>query len=73
MASRYFVANGHTETMVLVLEPWGTELRMPPGFRVEVVAEGPPGDLEIEHGDHRIVLYGWEGSVLYALVDGAKI
>jgi hypothetical protein len=70
---KYFVANTLGESIVLVLEPWGTEIRVSPGQRVEVVAEGPAGELEIEHGDRRITLYGWEGSVMYALVDEARI
>lgn len=58
---------------MLALEPWGREIRMPPGFRVEVVLTGPPGDVEIEYSGNRIVVYGWTGSTAQAFHEGAEI
>lgn len=72
-SNRTFVRNKLSEHVVLALEPWGREITMPPGFRVEVVISGPPGDLEIEHGEKRITLYGWAGTTIETFHDGEEI
>jgi hypothetical protein len=72
MSLRIFIANRINEPIVLALEPWGREIRMPPGFRVEVIFSGPSG-VEVEHEDHRVVLYGWAESTVVAFHDGEEI
>ena len=72
-SQRIFVSNRFNEPIVLALEPWGREIRMPPGFRVEVIFSGPPGDVEVDHEDRRVVVYGWEGSTVAAFHDGEEI
>jgi hypothetical protein len=59
------VTNFFEVDAVLVLEPWADEHPLAAGQSVDVAYSGPAGGmLEIEVRPGRIVLYGWEGSLL---------
>ena len=67
--------NGSPEEMLLILEPWAEEYRVPKGVTIEVVGEGGvvDGDFEVEYTSGGIVIYGWEGSIVHVRQDGAEL
>ena len=51
--------------MSVWFEPWAEELTLPPGEGFKLVAAAPqPGQLEIDHGDSLVIVYGWPGSTI---------
>ena len=63
--------NDATMPSVLVLEPWGEEVRVAPGVQVEVVVQGPPdGSLEVEPSERGATIFAWPGSTVRLVIDG---
>jgi hypothetical protein len=55
---------GAKEEVTLCLEPWGNEISLSPGKDYLVVFGGPDRAYPAVHwGKHRIVVYGWSGSI----------
>ena len=69
MASRIqgtiIIRNSQPTEIVLTLEPWADEHLLGAGKTVQVRFDGPKDvSLEIDTQPGKIVLFGWEGSVL---------
>jgi hypothetical protein len=59
------VTNDQPSEIVLTLEPWADEHLVSAGKTIQVQFDGPNDvSLEIVTQPGKIVLYGWEGSVL---------
>jgi hypothetical protein len=55
--------NTGSSPLTVVIEPWGLSMTVTPGGEVFIIAKGPlGGDLEVDHSEHEVVVYGWEGS-----------
>ena len=66
--------NPRVDELPLYLEPWGEEYTLAPNTALEIVAEGPAGDsLEVEFGPDHITGYGWSGSVVTLIQEGAEV
>jgi hypothetical protein len=55
---------------IIVVEPWGMPLQIPPGHTFRIIARAPtPGQLEIVQAAEAIIVYAWPGSTV-DVVDG---
>ena len=62
------ISNVEARTLTVVIEPWGVEHVIPTGGALDVTGDGPaPPQLDIQHEHGRILVYGWEGSVVDAV------
>ena len=62
---RVQLANRLARPLVLCVEPWASEYKMPPEARWVLEVEGPAypnGYVRVEHEADRIVAWGWDGS-----------
>jgi hypothetical protein len=65
-----WLRNEHRTPIVLCIEPWASELLIPPGVDYQVIAEGPSGyTFLVVPSDGRITIHGWPGSVV-SVFDG---
>ena len=65
MKGQLVVKNWRNDRIRLVIEPWADEYDLAPKGRRAVRMTGPESvEIEITVEDDRIVIYGWEGSIL---------
>ena len=58
------ITNSAEKDITLDLEPWSQQYTMSSGVSYRVEAGGPESDvLEREYNEHKLVVYGWTGSV----------
>ena len=68
------IVNSKSRELTLCIEPWGEIYEMPPESEFAIIGRGPEGDsLTFEVGDDAITVYGWAGSVVEVLRDGAPL
>ena len=68
------LTNSKEKDLLLCLEPWGDQYVMPPGASFRVLIRGPrDGDLEVDYAENQITIYGWSGSVISVLHNGAEL
>ena len=67
--------NSRAETLRLWLEPWAEEIEVPPGSRVDLVAEGlsKPATAEFDMTSENLAFYAPGDSRIRALVDGVQV
>ncbi len=71
---RTSLTNSTAAEQTVVVEPWADEHALPAGETFDVVARAPQaGTLEVEVGGNRIVVWGWEGSVVNLYREGALV
>lgn len=62
---------GEREVMV---EPWGQLVTVPPGATLELRFAGPDaGATETEDTGEALIVYGWAGSTVLAVLDGEVV
>ena len=61
---RVAVTNRRSSAMTIVIEPWAREVSIGPGESTLAEFERGEPRLLIELEDDRLVLYGWEGSMI---------
>jgi len=66
MRGTIIVCNDQPSKIKVVIEPWGDEHDLLPVEELEITYSGPNGGLfEIESKPGQVILYGWEGSIVY--------
>ena len=71
---RLRLSNESDIDITLHVEPWGAEIPMPAGGKLEVEFKGPEGDcMEISYYVDRIILWGWSGSTFGVFQNGHRI
>jgi hypothetical protein len=66
--------NGTATRLLIILEPWAEQYWIEPADRVDIKAHSSvPGQLEFEHTQAGLIIYGWEGSVVWVLRDGKEL
>ena len=60
------VRNYQPSKIKVIIEPWANEYDLLPVEELEIIYSGPNGGLfEIESKPGQVILYGWEGSIVY--------
>ncbi|KQE62585.1 hypothetical protein APD50_01165, partial [Acinetobacter baumannii] len=61
-----FIKTRKNEKIKLILEPWAEEYNIESNSEVEIIVEGDieKGYLMIESEIDRVVIYGWQGSLI---------
>lgn len=68
------IANDHDDPIQFVLEPWGEEYEIAPGWAIDVVMRGPVGDLpDIRMRMGCVIVVGWSGSVAWLFQNGKEM
>lgn len=67
--------NSKNEKIKLILEPWAEEYNIESNSEVEIIVEGDieKGYLMIESEIDRVVIYGWQGSLIQVFKNGKLI
>lgn len=67
--------NSKNEKIKLILEPWAEEYNIESNSEVEIIVEGDieKGYLMIESEIGRVVIYGWQGSLIQVFKNGKLI
>ena len=68
------IENSCAYSRKLILEPWGEELKIPPGekFLCRAIAD-QKGDFEIEEKNDEIIVYVWSGATVKVFCQGIEI
>jgi hypothetical protein len=68
------VTNASGEEVIFHLEPWGEQIRMPPGETFTVSAEAEmEGSFEVEDGKGEIIVWAWSSAIAKVFCDGKEL
>jgi hypothetical protein len=69
------VENHRSVGITFQLEPWGETYPMPAGSSFQINAKGPQQGalIQVEETDDEVIVYGWPGSTVQVLQDGAQV
>ena len=68
------VTNSFARAVMFHLEPWGEQIPMEPGVSFDVLVEAEQeGFVEVEYGDHGIIVWCWAGSTAKIFCEGVEI
>src|SRR5262245_8898705 len=68
------VSNSTDKEIIFHLEPWCEQIKMTQVSVFQVGAEAKDGgELEVEYGEDRIVVWGWPSSILTIFCNGKEI
>lgn len=71
---RTSLTNATAAEQTVVVEPWADEYALQAGETFDVLGQAPrAGTLEVEFGGNRIVVWGWEGSVVNLYREGVLV
>lgn len=77
LIQKFIYVNGSGKNMQIFLEPWAEQFEIPPGERVEISVHAPSesvaGILEIEQLEDGLIVYGYEGCVVYSTLRGGDL
>jgi hypothetical protein len=68
------VTNVSGKEIIFHLEPWGEQIRMPPGetFTVSGDAE-EEGSFEVEYGEGEIIVWAWPSAIAKVFCNGKEL
>ena len=68
------LSNNTNKPLTLHIEPWGSQIPMPPDSTFQIVAVAQEqGELEIDYQENDILVWAWRSSILTVFSNGAEI
>jgi hypothetical protein len=68
------ITNASRREVMFHLEPWGEQMRMPPGETFTVFAEAEEeGSFEVEYGEGEIIVWAWSSAIAKVFCNGEEL
>jgi hypothetical protein len=68
------ITNSTTTEIVLHLEPWGDQFRMPPATTLSLTAKAEEsGSFEIEHLENEVIVWAWPSASVKVFSAGVEV
>ena len=72
--SKILITNSTQKSKIVILEPWGEEIQMPPKKTFELIAfASQEGNFEIDFGEDEITAFLWAGSTVIVFCEGKEM